>query len=116
MCSQGYLLYPELSYAIVGCLYKAHNALGRYKNEKQYGDFLEQIFSDEKIAYMREIEDTIILELKVKPLITREDYFQVQRYLVASNKRLGILVNFRYASIKPRRILHPPNEVNTKHS
>ena len=36
------LVYPELSYQIVGILYGAHNELGRYNNEKQCADLLEQ--------------------------------------------------------------------------
>ena len=36
------LLYPELSYKIVGLLFNVHNNLGRFRNEKQYSDAIEQ--------------------------------------------------------------------------
>lgn len=48
------VLYPELSYRIYGLCYEAHNRLGRYLNEKQYADFLEQLFKVNNINYVRE--------------------------------------------------------------
>ena len=51
------------------------------------------------------IEDKIILELKARRIITKDDYFQVKRYLAATNKSLGVLVNFQQLYIRPKRIL-----------
>ncbi|MBP9686504.1 MAG: GxxExxY protein [Candidatus Doudnabacteria bacterium] len=53
------------------------------------------------------VEDVIVLELKAKPFLLREDYVQVQRYLHIANVRLGILVNFRPRYLQPKRILRP---------
>lgn len=119
------LFYPKLSYIICGLCFKAHNQLGRYRNEKQYADFLEQLFKNNKIKFKRElkiidkeinnqnrskvdflINDKIILELKSKQIITKEDYYQLKRYLVSANKRLGILVNFRNKYLRPKRIIN----------
>lgn len=112
------LVHPQLSYVIVGACFAAHNKLGQYAREKQYADFLEKHFNEKKIAYSREfvvgetgnrvdfvIEDKVILELKAKDCITREDYFQVKRYLDALDIHLGILVNFRQNYIHPKRVL-----------
>ena len=52
------------------------------------------------------IENKIILEIKSKRLLTREDYYQVKRYLLALNKKLGLLVNFRQKYIHPKRVLN----------
>lgn len=52
------------------------------------------------------IEDKIVVELKARSIVLKEDYFQVQRYLTSSNKKLGILFNFRQKYIRPKRIIN----------
>jgi len=120
------ILYPELSYKINSLLFETHNNLGRYRNEKQYADYFEELLKRDGIAYLREyalppsfngekgrrniidfiVGDKIIIEFKTKTIITKDDYFQVQRYLVSSNKELGIIVNFRQVTIKAKRVLN----------
>ncbi len=120
------LIFPELSYEITGILFKVHNELGRFLNEKQYGDFVERLLKEKNIEYEREkelpesfngeqkgrnkvdfvIDNKIILELKSKRIIPREDYYQVKRYLETANFKLGLLVNFRDKYLKPKRILN----------
>ncbi len=116
--SSKHLIYPELSFRIVGILYSVHNELGRFAKEKQYGDCLERLLELEKIMYQRElsigdqgnrldffIEDKIILELKAKRFLVRQDFVQTQRYLQETQSDLALLVNFREESLKPRRIV-----------
>ena len=87
---------------------------------------MEALFKQQKIKYLREyalppsfegeqsrrnivdfiIEDKIILDLKVKPIITKDDYFQVKRYLQAAQARLGLIVNFRQLHLYPKRVLN----------
>jgi len=120
------VIYKELSYKICGLLYKTHNELGRYKNEKQYADYLEYLlknsgfnflrektlkkfFKDEKIGRNRcdfIIEDKIVIEIKAKSFLNKDDYYQAKRYLSSSKKLLGILVNFRQKYLTPKRILN----------
>lgn len=115
-----------MSYKINGLLFKVHNDLGRYKNEKQYADYLEYLLNENKIKYKREyqlnqsfegerkgrcicdfiVEDKIIIEFKTVKFLSREDYFQVKRYLSCLKLSLGILVNFRQNYITPKRILN----------
>lgn len=116
------LVYPKLSYKITGVLFKVHNKLDRYCKEKQYQDAIEELLKQEGFSFEREkklslfsgtgrnqvdfvIEDKILLERKAKPFITKEDYYQVMRYLKASKKKLGLLVNFRNKYLRPKRIL-----------
>lgn len=126
MESMDKLIYPDLSYRINGILFQVHNQLGRYCNEEQYGDDLEKILKDNNLTFEREkildssfagekngrnkidflIDGKIILEIKAKRLVTKEDYYQVRRYLQALKKKLGIIVNFRERYIKPKRILN----------
>lgn len=119
------ILYPELSYKICGLCFYVHNKLGRYRNEKQYADALEEILKENKIKNIREkslppsfegeknkrnipdfiIEEKIVVDSKAKDFITKEDYFQMRRYLVSYNKELGLIINFRQKYLYPKRIL-----------
>jgi GxxExxY protein len=120
------VIYPELSYKICGLCFSVHNELGRYRNEKEYGDALENLLKQNNIYYKREfallpsfegekerrniadfiIEDKIILELKSREAVLKDDYFQIMRYLVSGNKKLGIVLNFRQKYLRPKRILN----------
>jgi GxxExxY protein len=112
------IIYQDLSFILVGLLYQVHNELGRFCREKQYGDRLEEVFRGNNIDYKREFavegtgnrldflfENKIVLEIKAKDTITREDYRQTQRYLQSTSKKLGLLVNFRQKSLYPKRIV-----------
>lgn len=118
------IIYKELCYRLYGLLFELHNTLGRYCRERQYGDALQTILTENLISFTREkpipledvinqytnkadfvIEDKIVLELKSKPLVTKEDYSQMQRYLQAGGYKLGLLVNFRNKYLKPIRII-----------
>jgi GxxExxY protein len=112
------LIYPELSYQINGVCFETHNEIGCYAKEKQYCDVIEQKLKDKNIFYEREfsigdsgnyvdflLNNEIILEVKAKRMVLREDYYQLQRYLQASQVKLGLLVNFRDKYLKPKRII-----------
>lgn len=120
------VLYPDLSYKICGLCFNVHNQLGRFRSEKSYADALEDLLKENNINYFREkpfdpafksektrrnipdflIEDKIVLDVKSKRIITKEDYFQMKRYLISGNKKLGLIVNFRQNYISPKRVLN----------
>ncbi len=118
------IIYPELSYVITGLCFKAHNQLGRYGREKQYGDVLEKHLQESGLPYEREkplplvdvsnmrtnivdfeIAGKILVDLKAKPVVSKEDFYQMQRYLQAGNYKLGLIVNFRNTYLKPLRVV-----------
>jgi len=112
------LIYPELSYLIVGICFSTHNELGPFCKEIQYSRYIEQKLKESKINFKREIpigegqniidfviENKIVLELKAKRIITKDDYFQIQRYLQDSKLKLGIIVNFRSKYLRPLRVV-----------
>lgn len=120
------IVYRDLSYKINGILFAVHNELGQFYNEKQYCDKIEYRLKELNLKYEREkilppsfekefegrnkldflIENKIILEVKTKRFLDNNDYYQVKRYLIVLNKKLGILVNFRRKYITPKRILN----------
>ena len=117
------VLEKDLSYQLVGLLFKIHKKLGRFARERQYCDAIEISLCDQKINFLREyplwvagrpsnrvdflVEKRIILEIKAKPYIAPEDFYQTRRYLDTSNIKLGMIVNFREKYLHPRRVLNP---------
>jgi GxxExxY protein len=111
-----------LSYKIVGLLYKVHDELGRNAREKQYGDLFEKLLKENGVNYEREkaisktgddknkadfvIDDSIVVELKARPGLSKPDYYQLKRYLEFANLKLGILVNFSHKYLYPKRIIN----------
>lgn len=121
------LIYPELSYLLTGILFSVHNKLGRYAREKQYSDTIEGHLEEQGVPYLREfrfgdtgnvvdflVDQKIILEVKAKPLITKDDFYQVQRYLQSLNKNLGLIANFRNRYLKPIRIVKIDTDTKKK--
>ncbi len=120
------ILYKDLSFKINGFLFKVHNELGYFRNEKQYSDYFEKLIEKTDLKYEREyrfedqrygkgkvrcicdfiIDNKIILEFKTKDFINKEDYYQVQRYLSTLNLKLGVVINFRQKRLVPKRIIN----------
>ncbi len=120
------VIYAELSYEVNSVLIKVRKELGQFCNEKQFCDGIEQEFKVRGISYEREkilpesfageksgrnrvdfiVEGKILLEVKAKQFVTKEDYYQTQRYLNALKLKLGILVNMRRYYIQPKRVIN----------
>lgn len=119
------LIEKDLSYKLTGLCYEVHRELNRFCREKQYADSLEEKLKNANISYNREvfldslisnsvvgnkpdfiIENKIILDTKAKNFVTKEDYFQMQRYLHSAKLELGLIVNFRNSHLKPIRVLN----------
>lgn len=129
------IIYPELSYTINGILFDTHKELGIFRNEKQYCDYIEYLLKDKNINYEREkvllpsfdnemkgrnkvdflIEDKIVLEIKAKSFVNKNDYYQTKRYLESIGRKLAILVNMRRNAIFPKRILNSNIETEEEH-
>lgn len=124
---EGHVFHPELSYQVNGVIFEARKAVGMFGSEKQYCDIIEKLLKQAGLFYEREkvlpalldgekkgrhkvdfsIDGKILLEVKAKQMLTKNDYYQIKRYLAADNKELAILVNMRQYSVVPKRILRP---------
>ena len=128
------LYHPELSYKLYGLFFQIHNELGKFRLEKQYCDCFAEILNENKMQFIREkdlkniyddvslrgnipdfiIESSIIVDFKHKPFLTKDDYYQMMRYLEIANLPLGILVNFRSHYLSPKRVINPKYSNNSK--
>lgn len=120
------LLYPKLSYQIIGFAYEVFNELGYGYREKYYQKAFEKLLINNKITYQKEtpvkmyfqneilskqyldflIEDKIIIEIKVKDRFLKSNIQQIYSYLKTNDKKLGLLINFTHDGIKYKRILN----------
>jgi GxxExxY protein len=120
------LIYPELSYIIMGILFEVQNKLGTKYQEKHYQRAIEIKLKELNIPYKREvkvnvefgkeklgefyidfvIDNKIILEIKKIWKITQDDIKQVLRYLKATRLRLAIIANFKHRRLEYRRVLN----------
>ena len=107
-------LYEEESYHIRGACFSVYNALGGGIKEKiieralskeltkrefsvEAQQRIDVWYQNEKIGiYMPDlvVNNKIMIELKSKPYLTKEDEKQFWGYLKGSGYRLGFLVNF----------------------
>lgn len=119
------IIYPELSYKIVGILYKVYNELGGGYQEKYYQHAVRRELKKHGIAFLEQvkvdldydgsflgryymdfiIDQKIVLELKVTPKFSQRDIMQVLGYLKKSGLRLGILASFNRNAMVYKRIL-----------
>lgn len=121
------LLYPELSYQIVGILFRVQNELGKGYQEKHIQravadeliraeiPFREQVMVTlefkEKIVgrYFLDfiVSDKIVVELKVCERPLRKDFDQIKQYLYKSGLELGLLACFGRNGVKVYRVVRP---------
>lgn len=120
------LIYPELSYKIVGILMKVHSKLGPGYQEKHYQKAIELELEKEKIKFIREkpyqlyydkqkigiyyfdfiIEDKIVLEIKAVEKMHSLFTKQLLSYLKSTGLKLGILVNFGQDKLYCKRLVN----------
>lgn len=120
------LIYPELSYQIVGILFEVSNKLGFGFSEKYYQRAIAEILDNLKVPFKKEqkievaltggkkiivfadflIGNKIILEIKKGERFLKSNIDQIASYLKAANLRLGILANFTKNGVQFKRILN----------
>ena len=119
------LVFPELSYKIIGILYRVYNRLGGGYQEKYYQQAIKREFFVNKIPFLEQVrtdfiyhgqmlgryyldfivDHKIVLELKITPSFSQKDILQILNYLKQSDLRLGILTSLNRNNIHYKRIL-----------
>jgi len=116
-------LYPEITYKIRGACFKVWKQFrGAFKEKAVERAFIKElenqglkadaqkqipiVYGDEKIGFYVPdviVNNKVLIELKRKPFLTKEDEKQFWLYLKGSEYRLGLLINFgRKLEIKRR--------------
>ena len=121
------IIFKEESYKIIGICMNIHSTLGNGFLEAVYSELLEKEFVKNNIPYQREVKldlffngekldkkykadficfDNIILEIKAVSFIHENFTKQTLNYLKATDKKLGLLINFGEKSLKYKRIIN----------
>jgi GxxExxY protein len=119
------IIYPDLSYKIMGAIFEVHKELGPGFLESVYEKALvEELLSkglkvetqksinlrykDKKIGLHRldlVVEGKVVVELKTVERFSIHHKAQLTSYLKASGYKLGILVNFSKSKVEYQRVL-----------
>ena len=121
------LLYRDLTFKIIGALFKVHNLLGNSLDEKYYQRALAKEFEILGLDFKQEqsirieyegvdigtryldfvIDEKVILETKTIPQISNKSMTQLISYLKSTGLRIGLLANFRTEMLTYRRVVNP---------
>ena len=120
------IIEKELSYTIVGAALEVHNELGYGFHESVYVRSLAVVLQQRGVIVHREVpirvifrgvevgqhrldllvENRIIVEVKSMEKVPELFKKQVRNYLAATEKELGLLINFG-SSVETHRVLRP---------
>ena len=126
---RGDLLYPDLSYKLIGILFEVSSALGHRYQERYYQRAAAKFFREAGINFKEQvgintmikdslitkgfidflIEDKVILELKKGERFLKQNIEQVYGYLKATGLELGIIANFTPHGLQFKRIVNIRN-------
>lgn len=110
----------DITEKIISCAIEVHSALGPGLLESLYEEALVEEFKLRRIPFERQkevvlkykgknignhrldllVEDKVIVELKATDAINKIYEAQLLTYLKATNKRIGLLVNFNVERLK----------------
>ena len=120
------ILYPELSYKIVGCAFEVFNEIGGGHKELTYHKALKVAFENALLKYEENlywpikfksvvvekgffdflVEEKIVVELKSRDNFLKKDFEQLTNCLNNSKQKLGILIAFGTEKVIYKRVLN----------
>lgn len=121
------LLYSELTYKIIGILYKVHNKLGPTYKEKHYQRAVEEELREAGIPFEKEkpvtigydnkkvgkyfldffINGRVVLEIKAINRLHPKYFDQVLSYMNTLQARIGLIANFKKDRLELKRLILP---------
>ena len=127
------LLYPDLSYQIVGCAYDVHNQLGPGHKEAFYQKAMAISLKENGLSFTEQeyfplkyndqiigrhfcdlvVENKIIVELKKNNNFSITHINQVLGYLKTADFKLALLINFGSSGVKCKRIINESQNSNS---
>ena len=113
------LVYPELSYRIIGILFEVYNELGPGLQEKYYQRAVASRLRKIKVKFSEQqkvnltfkgqhighyfldflIDSKVVLELKRGNRFLKQNIEQIYAYLKVAKLRLGIIANFTSSGV-----------------
>lgn len=120
------LLYPDLSYQIIGVLFEVQKTLGHRYHERYYQRAIADAFRSAGMTFQEQvpvvltmdnrriakgvadflIDDKVILEIKKGERFLKQNIDQVYSYLKTLDLQLGIIANFTSRGLQFKRIVN----------
>jgi GxxExxY protein len=120
------LIFPELSYRVIGCAFDVFNEIGYGHSEAHSQKALAIAFKRSDLSFKEQVyfplkydgeivakgfcdfvvEDKIIIELKKNERFSISHINQVNQYLRAGNLKLAIIMNFSPKGVMCKRIVN----------
>lgn len=126
MVSRNDLVFPDLSYKIIGCAYEVFNELGGDHKEIVYQRAMAVALKEKCINFTEQhyypvrfkdvvvgknffdfyVDEKIVVELKSASRFTKQNYEQVLNYLNISGIKLALLISFGKEEVRCKRVVN----------
>jgi GxxExxY protein len=126
------LLFPELSYKIIGCAFDVQKELGSGFKEAIYQKALSIAFKEKGLSFQEQVkfdikfkehhlgrryfdfivDGKIVVEIKKDDKFSKSNIDQTIEYLKTSDLKLGLLINFGREGVIYKRLINIKNDTD----
>lgn len=108
------LLYPELSYKVIGILFDVYNAMGYKYQERYYQRAIANLLKESGLHYQEQVLVKLVIHHKVAAngfgeRFLKQNIDQLYSYLKLTGIKLGILANFTSNGLQFKRVININN-------
>ena len=120
------LIYPDLSYKVIGCAFEVFNQLGSGHKEIVYHKALALAFHEQKLKFKEELyfpvefkgrvvgrnyfdfllEEKVVVEIKSLSRFSKAHFDQTKNYLNISGLKLALLIIFGQEGVQCKRVVN----------